>query len=138
MHIRTTLTSAGDPVTFSRIFRTLEPLMGDESYGLGGLRQFLPSASSLFSFPCQYMCPTECIYDTKYVYCNSNPCLLPHIVIFVLMHISKNAPMDSLREILNPSHLWLAKALTRRKSAQLEEANLELKKAQYRTESSRS
>ncbi len=37
--------------------------MGDESYGLGGLRQFFESASSLLSFDCQYICPTECIYD---------------------------------------------------------------------------
>ena len=89
MQIRTSLSSAGDPVTFSRIFRTLEPLMGDESYGLGGLRQFLQSASSLLLFPCQYMCPTESIYDTKYVYCNSNTCFLLHIVSYC--HICINA-----------------------------------------------
>lgn len=36
-------------------------------------------------------------------------CILYHIVIFVLMHISNNAPNGFAGfEILNPSHLWLA------------------------------
>lgn len=122
MHVRTTLTSAGDPVAFSRIFRTLEPLMGDESYGLGGLRQVLKTRPEVCrrSLHVSYkmywwhqICSLQqqhlegVLWLQKAIYCTSNTCLLLHIICISAYNITKNAPMDSLFHSQHPIFGWL-------------------------------